>query len=67
MALALLLGELRYRAGGALAALLAVVVASGLFVAGPTLLAGYGAKSQDELAAGRARLEAALRKHDCLL
>ncbi len=64
MPLKLLLLELRYRIGGSLLALLAIVVAAGLFVAGPTLLSSYAKQSQVELAEHEKATKAELAKLD---
>ncbi len=64
MALKLLLSEIRYRLGGSLLALLAIGVAAGLFVAGPTLLAGYAEQTRVELAAHEKATKAELARLD---
>ncbi|MEX2187409.1 MAG: FtsX-like permease family protein [Pirellulales bacterium] len=64
MPLKLLLSEVRYRLGGALLTLLAIAVAAGLFVAGPTLLASYARQTRDEIAAHEAATKAELAKLD---
>jgi putative ABC transport system permease protein len=64
MPLKFLLLELRYRLGGSLLALLAITVAAGLFVAGPTLLSSYANQSREELAAHEKATKAELAKLD---
>lgn len=64
MTFKLLLSEIRYRLGGSLLALLAIAVAAGLFVAGPTLLASYARQTRDEIAAHEAATKAELAKLD---
>lgn len=64
MGFKLLLAEIRYRLGGSLLALLAIVVAAGLFVAGPTLLASYAEQSRVELAAHEKATKAELARLD---
>ena len=53
----LVFSEIRYRIFNFLLCLIAVVTASTLFVAGPTVVAGYRAKSSQELDAMEAKLE----------
>jgi putative ABC transport system permease protein len=60
----LLVSEIRYRPGGSLLALLAIAVAAGLFVAGPTLLASYAEQTRKELAAHEKATKAELAKLD---
>jgi hypothetical protein len=64
MAIKLLLAEIRYRLGASALTIVAILVAAGLFVAGPALLKSYANASQQSLAARQDQAEETLRKLD---